>query len=77
MTVDERFRVLGTRLQKVQEGFHIMKNLGIDEEILIAWMQVKTKLSAKVVRIMLKSQEEFYERLMKEQMLKKIKSGNT
>ena len=75
--IDERFKVLGNRLKRVMEGFSIMKNLGIDEEILIAWLQVKTKLSAKVVRIMLRSQEEFYERLMREEMLKKIKSGNT
>ena len=73
--IDRRFHILGERLKRVQEGFSIMKNLGIDEEILIAWLQVKTKLSAKVIRIMLRSQEEFYERLMKEEMLKKIKSG--
>lgn len=72
--IDDRIKILGKRLAAVIEGFNIMKNLGLDEEILVAWLRVKTKLNDKQIRTMLRSQEEFYERLIKEEMLKKIQS---
>jgi hypothetical protein len=56
-------KIFGTRLKKVVEGVELMKNFGLDEDILICWLRCKTGLSQADVKLMLKSQQEFYEKL--------------
>jgi hypothetical protein len=56
-------KLFGERLKKLNEGIQTMKNFGLDEEILICWLRVKTGLSLGDIKLMLRSQEEFYEKL--------------
>lgn len=57
-------RIFGARLKKVIEGINLMKNFGMDEDILICWLRIKTGLSQADIKLMLKSQEEFYNKLV-------------
>jgi len=57
-------KVFGSRLKKLVDGIETMKNFGIDEDILISWLRIKTGLPLSDVKLMLKSQEEFYDRLL-------------
>lgn len=65
----DKIEIFGDRLKKVLEGFQTMQHFGIDSEILIAWLQIKTKLSKKDIELMLKHQEEFYNKLLSENIL--------
>ena len=58
------------KLDQIRQGLEIMKRCGIDDELLIAWIQSKTKLPQKDIKLMLKSTEEFYGKLLKKEMLK-------
>lgn len=62
-------KIFGQRLKKVIEGFNTMKHFGLDEEILICWLRIKTGLSLKDLKLMLKSQEEFYDKLLSKNVL--------
>ena len=64
------------KLDQIRQGLEIMKRCGIDDEILIAWIQSKTKLSQKDIKLMLKSTEEFYSKLLKKEILKKFEKDN-
>jgi len=56
-------KIFGQRLKKLIEGINTMKQFGLDEDILICWLRIKTGLSQADVKLMLRSQEEFYEKL--------------
>lgn len=68
----DHIKIFGNRLKKLIEGIETMKHFGLDEDILIAWICYKTKLSKKDVQLMLKSQEEFYTRLLKKNILENL-----
>lgn len=55
--------VLSERLKQVSEKFKELKACGVDEEILIAFLQKKTGLSQKDVKLILKNYEAFYDKL--------------
>jgi hypothetical protein len=57
------------KLDQIRHGLEVMEKCGIDEEILIAWIQSKTKFSRKDIKLMLDSTEDFYNRLLKKEML--------
>jgi hypothetical protein len=65
-------KIFGARLKSVIQGFETIKHFGLDEDILIAWLQVKTKLSKKDIQLMLRQQEEFYNKLMSKDILKQF-----
>ena len=71
--VKDKIEIFGERLKKVIEGHELMKNFGLDEEILISWMVHKLKISEKQVRKMLICQEDFYRRMIKEQICDNLK----
>ena len=71
--VDRELASLNERLRKVVEGMNVLKEAGIDEEILQIYICYKTKLSKKQVNLVLKSHEEFYEKLVKKMAMKKLK----
>ena len=58
--------IFGERLKKVAEGFRVMKQFGVDEEILICYLMVHLKIGRSQVEKMIKSTDEFYEKLLKE-----------
>jgi len=61
---EDKIDDLRKKLQKVVHGFEHLKNLGINEEILVAYIQYKTKLSVRDIREVLKSYEEFHTKLI-------------
>lgn len=68
MTQD-KITTLNKRLKEVKEKFEDLKKSGIDEDILIVWIKDKTPLPKGSVIKMLKAQEEFYDRLVKDSIL--------
>ncbi len=68
----DHIKIFGNRLKKLIQGIETMKHFGLDEEILISWLCHKTKLSKKDVQIMLRSQEEFYNRLLKKNIIENL-----
>ena len=71
MTQD-KIEQLKERLQKVVDAFNELKNSGINKEILAIYIKHKTGQSMAEVNKMLSSQEEFYNNLIKEEMLNKM-----
>jgi predicted DNA-binding protein YlxM (UPF0122 family) len=59
-------------LEKIRQSLELMKKYGIDIEILEAWLQVRTKLSKHDIQLMLKSTEEFYNKLIAKEMCKEL-----
>lgn len=68
----DKVTLLEKRLKEVKEAFEAMKKNGISEEIMIPYIQMKTKLSRKDVKKMLNSIEEFYEDLVSKETAKAI-----
>ena len=68
----DKITILEKRLKELKETFEAMKKNGISEEILIPYIQMKTKLSRKDVKKMLNSIEEFYEDLVSKETAKAI-----
>ena len=63
---------LNRRLKEVVDKFNALKNCGMDEEILKIYLQNKTKLPKKDIENMLKHMEGFYDRLIKEELIRKL-----
>ena len=63
---------LNRRLKEVADKFNALKNCGMDEEILKIYLQNKTKLPRRDIDKMLKHMEEFYDRLIKEELIKNL-----
>jgi len=55
---------LSKRIKRMAQAMEAVKKSGISEEILICWLRVKTGLSVKNIRVLMKSQEEFYKGLL-------------
>lgn len=54
---------LNERLRTVVEKFNDLKKCGMDEEILIAYIHDRTKLSKGSIKMFLNSMDEFYDKL--------------
>lgn len=72
MMTTDKITTLNNRLKEVKAKFDALKNSGMDEEILITWIKEKTHLSKKEVKLMLNAQEDFYHRLIKKEIVKKL-----
>ena len=68
----DKIEILGERLKKVAEGLRSMKTFGIGEEILTTWLQVKLKVSQKQAKKIIKCEEEFFNELIKTEMIKEL-----
>ena len=65
----EKIETLNKKLTEVRDKFIKLKECGIDEEILEIYLQSKTKLSRKNVRLVLDNLDRFYNKLIKEEIL--------
>lgn len=65
--------ILNKKLREVVEKFDDLKKSGMDEDILITWLVVKTKLSRKKVEEILTKTQEFYDKLIKRNVIKNLK----
>jgi hypothetical protein len=68
----DKVTLLEKRLKEIKEVFESLKKTGVSEEIMIPYIQMKTKLSRKDVKRMLSSIEEFYEDLISKETAKSI-----
>jgi hypothetical protein len=65
--------IFGARLKKLSEGIETMKTFGLDEEILVSWLIHRLKVSEKMARSIIISTDDFYNRLIKKDILDKLK----
>ena len=63
---------LSTRLISLSKAMKEVKALGVSDDILICWLRVKTGLSQKDIKLYLKSTEDFFDKLINKEALKKL-----
>jgi len=68
----DKLDILSNRLKDVSEKYFKLINDGMDEDIMIAYLVDKTKLSKTNIRLLLNKWEEFYDKLIKSKMLKEL-----
>lgn len=59
-------------LERFTENYKELKAVGINQEILEAYLQTKTRLSLKSIKAILESQDEFYENLIMKEAVDKL-----
>jgi len=70
----DKFEQLKKSLKKTVDAFKELKECGINEEVLIAYIQYQTKLSRREILGVLESYEDFHTNLIKKEMLKKFEA---
>lgn len=68
----DKIKELNERLKKVQEDFKKIKDSGINEEILIIYLQAKTKLSKKDIKKVIDNVDLFFDDLITDEAIKKL-----
>ena len=68
----EKIADLEKRLKEVNEKFDALKKSGIDEEILIVYLQHKTRLPRKKIKQLLDETEDFFEKLISKEVAEKL-----
>ncbi len=68
----DKIETLNKRLTEVRDKFIELKECGIDEEILEIYIQKKTNLSRKNVKLVLDNLDKFYNKLIKKETLKAL-----
>ena len=68
----DKLKLLSKRLKNVAQSLDAMKKTGINQEILMCWLRTKTGLPKKDLQIMLRSTEEFYDKLICEASLEAL-----
>lgn len=63
---------LSNRLKEVKKKFEALEKIGMDRELLLIYIQHKTKLSKGNVLKMLKAQKEFYAKLIKQEIVENL-----
>lgn len=53
------------QLQKIQDAFESIKNSGLDEDILLAYLKDKSGMSKRDLTMILEAQNEFFQKLSK------------
>lgn len=66
----DELEILNKRLKETADKFKTLKESGMDEEILKIYLKHKTKLSMRDINSVLKHTEEFYDKIMKEELIK-------
>lgn len=69
----DKIQIFGDRLKKVIEGINIMKTYGLDEEILICWLESRLKVSHKQASLIIKETDEFYRKFMATRIMDDLK----
>jgi len=71
---EKKIEVLNRRLGEFCDAYKNFMKIGISEDILLAYVMFKTKLSKKSVRAMLDTQTEFYNKLVNNAMLDNLEA---
>lgn len=61
----DKIKRLNKQLKEVKQKYDALKKCGIDEEILIVWLQHKTHLNKKKITELLKDVDIFFNKLIK------------
>lgn len=69
----DKIEIFGEQLKELNENIRAFKKNGVDEEILIAWLIYRLKVSKKEARSIIQCQNEFYNKLIKEGIVDKLK----
>ena len=64
MNAPDKITEMKNALDKFTKHYEELKSVGINQEILEAYLITKTKLSKKVIKSILESQKEFYDNLI-------------
>lgn len=72
--IQSELKSFNKRLEKLSESLKQMKELGVDETLLISWLCHNLKISEKKAVEIINCYEEFYNKLLKKYMLKELKS---
>jgi hypothetical protein len=67
---------LNSRLNKISEGLKAFKEAGLNEELLICYLMVNSKLSRKRAIHLINDVSSFYENLVKDELLNKLEESN-
>lgn len=59
-------------LKRIKKTFDMFKKSGLNEEVLVLWIQAKVGLSRKKIKQMLNAQEKFFDELIVEDILTKL-----
>lgn len=65
------------RLEKIREGIETMKQFGIDDRILVAWLCHEIKISEKQAKLIVSKIEEFYDLIIKQEVLNGLKDSKS
>lgn len=60
-----KLKILSARLKSVAQKFDALKKAGMDEEILVIFIQDRTGLAKGKIKEMLKAQDEFFAKLLR------------
>lgn len=66
---ERKIDILNRRLKTFADAYTEFQKIGISDDILLAYVMFKTKLSQKSIKMVLGSQKEFYEKLVNNLML--------
>lgn len=71
--MEDKLEILNNRLKETRDKFIELKNSGIDEEILEIYLQHKTKLSKRNIKLVISNLDEFYNKTIKNNILRELK----
>ena len=67
-----RIDKLSQQLKEVKEAFDDWQNSGINPELLVIWIMHKTKMPKSKVKDMLHAQKDFFNNLIKEEVVERL-----
>lgn len=69
MTEKDKITILNERLKEILENFEAFRKSGIDEDLLETYIQSKMKISRQATKKFLRTFDDFYHGLVKENIL--------
>ena len=73
---EKKIEVLNRRLGEFADAYRNFQKIGISEDILLAYVMFKTKMSQKSIKAILNTQTEFYQKLVNNAMLDNLEDDN-
>jgi hypothetical protein len=68
----DKITELSKRLKDIKDSFYLWQKSGLNEEVLIIYLSDKTHLPKKAVKNMLNNQKEFFDKLIKSEVVKRL-----
>lgn len=71
--IDTELKSFNQRLQKLNEGITIMREYGLNEDILEAYICQNLKVSKKEAKAIMNTYEDFYDKVLKRITINRLK----